>query len=151
MKSKSIILALSVLILACSMTAIAAENVDVSGHTFEVPEGYAIDNSTDEQVIFTNDDGYAIVVLFSDEIANSDDAIKTLEAKGYKFIAEETYDSSDYKVSQQNYEKDGLTVYSYNFELDDGKYCVCTLTIPSDHTAPEGDDNPITGIIKTMK
>lgn len=151
MKSKSIILALSVLILACSMTAIAAENVDVSGHTFEVPEGYAIDNSTDEQVIFTNDDGYAIVVLFSDEIANSDDAIKNLESKGYTFIAEETYNSSDYEVSQQNYKKDGLTVYSYNFELDDGKYCVCTLTIPSDHTAPEGDDNPITGIIKTIK
>lgn len=151
MKSKSIILALAVLILACSMTAIAAENVDVAGHTFEVPDGYKIDNTTDEQVIFTNDDGYAIVVLFSDEIANSDDAIKTLEAKGYKFIAEETYDSSDYKVSQQNYEKDGLTVYSYNFELDDGKYCVCTLTIPSDHTAPEGDDNPVTGIIKTIK
>lgn len=53
MKSKSIILALPVLILACSMTAIAAKNVDVSGHTFEVPEGYKIDNSTDEQVIFT--------------------------------------------------------------------------------------------------
>ena len=77
--------------------------------------------------------------------------LKIWRKKRYKFIAEETYDSSDHNVSQQNFEKDGLTVYSYNFELDDGKYCVCTLTIPSDHTAPEGDDNPVTGIIKTMK
>lgn len=151
MKSKSIIFALLVLILACSITAISAENAELSEHTFEIPDGYSILNSTDESIQLTNDKDDAIFVLFSDKIANKDDAQKDLESEGYKFLGEDAYDAVDFNVTQQNFEKDGYTVYSYVFEVSDGEYCVITLTLSSDETAPEGNDNPVTGILETLE
>lgn len=151
MKSKSIIFALLVLILACSITAISAENAELSGHNFEIPEGYAILNSTDTEIILTNDNDDSIFILFSEQIANNEDAQKELESQGYKFLGEDTYDAEDFNVTQQNFEKDGYTVYSYVFEVSNGEYCVITLTLSSDETAPEGNDNPVTGILESLE
>lgn len=51
MKIKTITISIALLILACSITAIAAEDVSVAGHTFEVPKDYNIFNTSDDQVI----------------------------------------------------------------------------------------------------
>ena len=117
MKIKTITISIALLILACSITAIAAEDVSVAGHTFEVPKDYNIFNTSDDQVILEKDDSHAIVIMFADSIDNSDDSISSLESKGYKFIGEETYDAEGFKITQQNYEKGQLTVYSYNFKV----------------------------------
>ncbi|WP_296875429.1 hypothetical protein [uncultured Methanobrevibacter sp.] len=42
MKIKTITISIALLVLACSITAIAAEDVSVSGHTFEVPKDYNV-------------------------------------------------------------------------------------------------------------
>jgi len=149
MKIKTIISVLAILILACSITAIAAEDIEYSGHTFEIPEGYTVYSSNESNLVLTQDDDHIIVVLYSDEISDSEDSIKSLESKGYKFIGEETYDAEGYEVTQQNYEKDPYTALSYSFKID-GEYCIISYTQPVDETIPEGSDNPITGILKTM-
>jgi hypothetical protein len=151
MKSKSIIIALAVLILACSVTAIAAESASVGDYTFDYPDDFKVNSTSDTQAVFEKDNTHAIVVLFSDSVASSDDAKTNLESKGYEFLGENTYDAEGYSVTQQNFEKDGLTVYSYNFQMKDGKYCVITYTIPSSEQPGENEDNPITEIIKTLK
>ena len=151
MKIKTITISIALLVLACSITAIAAEDVSVSGHTFEVPKDYNVLNTTAEQVILQKDDSHVITTLFSDKVANSKDTISSLESKGYKFLSEDTYDAEGFKISQQNFEKDGLTIYSYNFKISDGNYCIITFTMPSSETALEGDANPVTGILKTLE
>ena len=42
MKIKTITISIALLVLACSITAIAAEDVSVSVHTFEVPKDYNV-------------------------------------------------------------------------------------------------------------
>lgn len=151
MKIKTITISIALLILACSITAIAAEDVNVAGHTFEVPKDYNVFNTSDDQIILEKDDSHAIVIIFADTVANSADSISSLESKGYKFIGEETYDAEGFNITQQNFEKDDLTVYSYNFEVSDGEYCVITFTMPSSENALEGEDNPVTGILQTLE
>lgn len=56
MKSKILLTAIAILILACSITAISAEKTTYDGHSFEIPEGYKNLNSTDEQLILTNNE-----------------------------------------------------------------------------------------------
>lgn len=102
-------------------------------------------------LLLEKDDSHAIVIMFADSIDNSDDSISSLESKGYKFIGEETYDAEGFKITQQNYEKGQLTVYSYNFKVSDGEYCIITFTMPSSENALEGEDNPVTGILQTLE
>ena len=151
MKSKSIILALAVLIMACSITAIAAESASVGDYTFEIPDDYKSTDITDTQATLEKDDTHAIVVIFADSVSSSEDAKSNLESKGYPYIGQNRYDANGYSVNQQNFEKDGLTVYSYDFEMKDGKYCVITYTIPSSEQPGENEDNPVTDIIKSLK
>ncbi|MDO5831251.1 hypothetical protein [Methanobrevibacter sp.] len=151
MRNKSILMILALLILACSITAVAAESASVGDYTFEIPEGYAVNETAGNQCVLTQDDNHVIVVIIADSISNSDDVIKNLEAKGYKFIGENTYNADGYDVHQQNYEMNDLTVYSYNFELNDGKYCIITYTIPSSEQVGENEDNPITGILNSIE
>lgn len=151
MKIKTTLIALAFLILACSMTAISAEDANVAGHSFEVPNDYKVLNTTDEQGVLEKDDSHAIVIIFADQVADSEDSISSLETKGYKFLGEETYDAEGFTINQQNFERNGLTVYSYNFKVSNGDYCIITFTMPSSETALEGDANPVTGILKTLE
>ena len=152
MNFKTITFGLIVLVLACCISAVSAEDVSVDDYTFTVPEGFSVNGTYDEDmVVLTHDENHAIVVLISDDIASSSDAISYLEGEGYSFLGEETYDAVNYEVKQQNYELDGFTVLSYVFQVEDDDYCIITYTIPSDETAPEGDANPVTGILETFK
>lgn len=151
MKNKSIILALAVLIVACSITAIAAESASVGDYSFDIPKDYNAINITDTQANLEKDNTHAIVVIFADSVANDDDAKASLESQGYEFLGQRSYDANGYSVDQQNFEKSGLTVYSYNFEMKDGKYCIITYTIPSSEQPGENEDNPVTDIIKSLK
>lgn len=151
MKSKSIILAIAVLIMACSITAIAAESASVGDYTFEIPDDYKSTDITDTQATLEKDNTHAIVVIFADSVSSSEDAKSNLESKGYTYIGQNSYDANGYSINQQNFEKDGLTVYSYDFEMKDGKYSVITYTIPSSEQPGENEDNPVTDIIKSLK
>ena len=141
MKNKSIILAIAVLIMACSITAIAAESASVGDYTFEIPDDYKSTDITDTQATLEKDNTHAIVVIFADSVSSSEDAKSNLESKGYTYIGQNSYDANGYSV----------TVYSYDFEMKDGKYCVITYTIPSSEQPGENDDNPVTDIIKSLK
>ena len=151
MRIKSIFVILVMLILACSITAIAAEDANVGDYTFEIPDGYSINETDGNQCVLTKDDQHAIVVMIADSVSNSDDVIKNLESKGYELLSEDNYNADGYDVHQQNYEMDDLTVYSYDFKMNDGKYCIITYTIPSSEQAGEHEDNPITGILDSIE
>ena len=151
MKFNKIFLAILVLIVVSGIGVAVAAEASVGDHTFTIPDGYKLLNSTDDTAILQEGNTHAIVVMMSDEVKSIDDARKNLESKGYEFLGENTYDAEGYSVTQQNFEKDGLTVYSYNFQMKDGKYCVITYTIPSSEQPGENEDNPITEIIKTLK
>lgn len=150
MKFDKIFLAMLIVLVASSIgIAVAAEGT-AGSHTFTVPDGFEVTNTTDEMTVLEKDNEHAIVVMLSNEIASSEDAKKTLESKGYTFINEGTYNADGKDVQQQNFEKDGLTVLAYVFDVGSEK-CIVTYTIPSSETPPEGSDNPVTTILNTIE
>lgn len=149
MKFNKIFLALVLLIVVSSIGIACAEEASVGDHKFTIPDGYSILNTTDDTVVLTQDDDHVIVVIVPEAVKNSDDAKSYLEAKGYTFLGEETYDADGKIVQQQNYEKDGFTVMSYVIPAGEDQ-CIVTFTIPASETAPEGADNPITTILNSI-
>ncbi|WP_458404414.1 hypothetical protein [Methanobrevibacter sp.] len=151
MRKNLIIMLLAVFIISCSVTAIAAESSTIGDHTLDVPEGYKISETTDTQGTYIKDNDHVIIVMFTDTVTSNEDSQAAMEAKGYTCLGNKSYEAEGYSVNQQNFEKDNITVFTYDFEMKDGKYCVITYTIPSDEEVGENDANPITGILQTLK
>lgn len=150
MKFNRIFLAiLVVLVVSCVGAAVAAE-ASVADHTFTIPDGFHILNSTDDSTILEQDDNHAIVVMVSDEVGTVEDARQSLESKGYKFLGSDTYNADGKDVQQQNYGTDTLTIMAYVFDAGSDK-CIVTYTIPSSETPPEGADNPVTTILNSIE
>lgn len=149
MKFNKIFLAAAIMLVVLGMGIVVAEDVSIGDHEFTLPDGFKVLNSTDNMVVLTQDDDHAIAVMVPDSVKNSEDAKNYLEQQGYKFIAEETYSADGKEVQQQNYETDGYTVMAYVIPAG-ADQCVITYTIPSDETAPEGADNPVTTILNSI-
>lgn len=149
MKVNKIFLATALMLALLAMGIVVAEEVSLGDHSFEIPKGFEVLNSTDEMIVLTQDDDHVIVVMIPDAVKNSDDAKTYLEKQGYKFIAEETYTADGKEVAQQNYEKDGYKVMSYILPAGSDQ-CVVTYTIPTDEEPPEGADNPVTTILNSI-
>jgi len=150
MKISKILLAILVLlVVSCVGVAVAAE-ASIEGHTFTVPDGFKVTNSTDDATILEQDDKHAIVVMMSDDVGSVEDAKQNLESKGYTFIGSQTYNTDGKDVVQQNYGTSDLTIMAYVFDVGSEK-CIVTYTIPSSETPPEEGDNPVTTILNTIK
>lgn len=150
MKFNKIFLAAAIMLVVLGMGIVVAEDVSIGDHGFTVPDGFKVLNSTDNMVVVTQDDQHAIAVMFPDTVKNTDDAKHFLELQGYKFIGEENYTADGKEVLQQNYESNGYNVLAYIIPAGDDQ-CVVTYTLPSDETAPEGADNPVTTILDSIK
>lgn len=147
--SKKFLILIAVVFIA-SVGIAVAEDATIGGHSFTVPDGFKVLNTTDEMVVLSSDNNHAISVIVQDSVKNTDDAKTYLEGQGYKFIGEDTYNADGKDVQQQNYEKDGFTVLSYIFPADDD-YCIVAYTVPDGDTIPEGADNPVTTILNSIK
>lgn len=150
MKFNRIFLSILVLlVVSCVGVAVAAE-ASIGDHTFTIPNGFKLTNSTDDATILEQDDNHAIVIMMSDEVGSVEDAKQNLESKGYTFLGSQTYNADGKDIVQQNYGTSDLTIMAYVFDVGSEK-CIVTYTIPSSETPPEGSDNPVTTILNTIE
>jgi len=150
MKFNRIFLSILVLlVVSCVGVAVAAE-ASIGDHTFTIPDGFKLTNSTDDATILEQDDNHAIVIMMSDEVGSVEDAKQNLESKGYTFLGSQTYNADGKDIVQQNYGTSDLTIMAYVFDVGSEK-CIVTYTIPSSETPPEGSDNPVTTILNTIE
>ena len=150
MKFNRIFLSILVLlVVSCVGVAVAAE-ASIGDHTFTIPDGFKLTNSTDDATILEQDDNHAIVIMMSDEVGSVEDAKQNLESKGYTFLGSQTYNADGKDIVQQNYGTSDLTIMAYVFDVGSEK-CIVTYTIPSSETPPEEGDNPVTTILNTIK
>ncbi len=150
MKFNRIFLSILVLlVVSCVGVAVAAE-ASIGDHTFTIPDGFKLTNSTDDATILEQDDNHAIVIMMSDEVGSVEDAKQNLESKGYTFLGSQTYNADGKDIVQQNYGTSDLTIMAYVFDVGSEK-CIVTYTIPSSETPLEGSDNPVTTILNTIE
>ena len=153
MRFKYLFLSLMLLILAGSISAIAAEEDygSLGDYTFDIPDSYEIVNKTDNLLSMQEDTDHAIVMSLPDEVKSSDEFKADLEKQGYEFGDEDTYTSGNFEISQYNYNKD--TYQGFLYICDDGNDSpiLITYVIPADEDAPDPDDNPITEIINSLE
>ncbi|WP_407410443.1 hypothetical protein [Methanobrevibacter sp.] len=150
MKFSKIFLAILVVIAVSGIGIAAAAEANVGDHTFTIPDGFKLINSTGDTAILQQGDEQAIVVMMSDEVNSVDDAKKNLEAKGYEFIGSEKYNADGKDVEQQNYGTDKWSIMAYVFDVGSEK-CIVTYTIPANETPAEGSDNPVTTILNSIE
>ena len=117
MRFKYLFLSLMLLILACSITAIAAADdyESLGDYTFDIPDGYSVVNKTDEMVMMQSDEDHAVVVYKLDAVSDFDLVKSLLEDAGCEFSDEETFQAGSFDVSQ----------YSYNYTEIQGTLYVC--------------------------
>ena len=153
MKYKYLFLSFMLLILACSVVAISADEDygSIGDYTFDIPDGYQIVNKTDNMLSMQEDTNHAIVISLPDVIKDSDDFKAQLEKQGYEFGDEDNYTVGNFNINQYNYNKD--TYQGSLYICDDGNDSpiLITLVVPADEDAPSSDDNPVTQIINSLE
>ena len=150
--SNVLLILLSVFILAFSLSAIAAEDVSVAGHSFDIPDGYSVNDTLDTSVklVNGNNSNYTIFIAQVDE-SDSNLTIASREVSGFKFLAEENYTSqSDVEINQQNYVKNDTYFSYYSFDSNNESFVVI-YSFPADGDFLEGQDNPVNTIIETFQ
>ena len=93
MKFKYLFLGFMLLILAGSMTAIAAADdyESLGDYTFDIPDGYQVTDKTDEMVTMQVDEDHPIIVYKLDSVADVDSFISLLETTGCKLVSEDAF------------------------------------------------------------
>ncbi|MEE0936185.1 MAG: hypothetical protein U0L42_11025 [Methanobrevibacter sp.] len=150
MKFNKIFLAILVLIVVSGIGVTVAAEANVGDHTFTIPDGFKLMNSTDDTAILQQGDEQAIVVMMSDKVKSVDDSKKNLESQGYEFLGSQKYNADGKDVEQQNYGTDKWTIMAYVFDVGSEK-CIVTYTIPANETPAEGSDNPVTTILNSIE
>lgn len=151
MKYKGILLALVLLILACSMQSAFAEDVTVDNHTFTMPDNYVVmEQSNDKISIGDHDNTNSIVIAFN--IKQTPDQVKkSLEDSGEKFIDSKTVKVNGYDVTQMSFEDDN-GYYHYIYICKKGDETIGINLLSEKKCTDIGDNaNPATGILSSLK
>ena len=101
MRFKYLFLGFMLLILAGSMTAIAAADdyESLGDYTFDIPDGYQVTDKTDEMVTMQVDEDHPIIVYKLDSVADVDSFISLLETTGCKLVSEDAFQAGSFNVT----------------------------------------------------
>lgn len=153
MKFKYLFLGFMLLILAGSMTAIAAADdyESLGDYTFDIPDGYQVTDKTDEMVTMQVDEDHPIIVYKLDSVADVDSFISLLETTGCKLVSEDAFQAGSFDV----------TPYSYTYLENQGFFYVCNdgkgtpILVASSSPNTEDpltvDDNPAKLIVDSLE
>jgi hypothetical protein len=152
MKPKYLFIILITLILATSVTAVAAgESASINGCKFEIPDVFEIYNQSSDVIVINNDDLDVISIYAPSQSFTADELKEELIKQGYTFKAEDTseYENSGIELTTQNFEYENMFIITYIFTVDD--QLVQITFIPHDkNNIPEYEDNPVTDIIYSI-
>lgn len=146
------------LILAFSITAIAASEASVGDVKFETPGEYEVCDE-DSGIVLLGKEEYdageeilpPIGVINKEDIKSSDDASEYMSSEfGYIFESENKTSFDGHDVVVQTYEKDPMGNPMYAFVVDLDGECVVIFGAVHEHDLNLAD-NPVAEIIKTLE
>ena len=153
MNYKYLFASLMLLILACSITAIAAADdyASLGDYTFDIPSGYEVLSDTNNMITMQADQDHAIVMTLPDSVKEPDEFKAQLEKQGYKFGDEDNYTVGNFDLNQYNYDYQDYQGFLYICDDGNDSPILITLVIPADEDVPSEDDNPVTQIISSLE
>ena len=152
MRFKNIFLSVMILILAGSMTAIAAADdyESLGDYTFDIPDGYQVTDKTDEMVTMQVDEDHPIIVYKLDSVADVDSFMSLLENTGCKLVSEDAFHGS-FNVTPYGYTY--LDAQGFFYICDDGKGTPILVASsgPSTEDPLTVDDNPARIVVDSLE
>ena len=146
MRFKYLFLGLMLLIVAGSMTAIAAADdyESLGDYTFDIPDGYQVTDKTDEMVTMQVDEDHPIIVYV-------DSFISLLETTGCKLVSEDAFQAGSFNVTPYGYTY--LDAQGFFYICDDGKGTPILVASsgPSTEDPLTVDDNPARLVVDSLE
>lgn len=153
MKFKYLFLGFMLLILAGSMTAIAAADdyESLGDYTFDIPDGYQVIDKTDEMVTMQVDEDHPIIVYKLDSVADIDTFMSLLESTGCELVSEDAFQAGSFNVTPYGYTY--LDAQGFFYICDDGKGTPILVASsgPSTEDPLTVDDNPARIVVDSLE
>lgn len=139
-----------ILIFLLGVSFVCATEFDLLGCSFEVPEGYYINSTSDTSVTLlrNNSSDYRIFV-FADSAQDNKSDIFSRQSAGFIFISEDNFTSENgINITQQVYSKNESYYSYYSFKMNETSYVI-------GYAFPVDDDlensNPVESLINSIK
>ncbi len=156
MKLKYLFLSLVILILTCSIAAIAANEAVIDDYKFTVPDNYTIVNSTEHFVSLELDKDHTIKMSCLDEAKSPEQFKADLESDGYKIDGDESnFTAGIFDVRQNEISKDKIKGYLYICEdttdEDGDDEVFVTFTCKGDHEDFKADNQTVADLLDSIQ
>ena len=153
MRFKYLFVGLMLLILATSITAIAADDdyESLGDYTFDIPDGYKLVDKTNEMITFQADENHSVIVYKLDN-ANDFDSLKSLaEELGAKFGDNQTFQSGNFNVTQSNFTFKDIKGLAYVCDDGSGGNIFVAYGLPTSDDDPSPEDNPAKVVLDSLE
>ena len=153
MRFKYLFVGLMLLILATSITAIAAADdyESLGDYTFDIPDGYKLVDKTNEMITFQADENHSVIVYKLDN-ANDFDSLKSLaEELGAKFGDNQTFQSGNFNVTQSNFTFKDIKGLAYVCDDGSGGNIFVAYGLPTSEDDPSPEDNPAKVVLDSLE
>lgn len=153
MRFKYLFVGLMLLILATSITAIAADDdyESLGDYTFDIPDGYKLVDKTNEMITFQADENHSVIVYKLDN-ANDFDSLKSLaEELGAKFGDNQTFQSGKFNVTQSNFTFKDIKGLAYVCDDGSGGNIFVAYGLPTSEDDPSPEDNPAKVVLDSLE
>ena len=153
MRFKYLFLGLMLLILAGSMTAIAAADdyASLGDYTFDIPDGYQVADKADNMLTMQADDNHSVIVYALEDAGDLDIFKSLLDSQGCEFADEQTFRSRSFDVNQSTFTY--MDIQGYLYICDDGKGTPVLVAnaVPTSEELPAPDDNPGRQVVDSLE
>jgi hypothetical protein len=153
MRFKYLFVGLMLLILATSITAIAAADdyESLGDYTFDIPDGYKLVDKNNEMITFQADENHSVIVYKLDN-ANDFDSLKSLaEELGAKFGDNQTFQSGNFNVTQSNFTFKDIKGLAYVCDDGSGGNIFVAYGLPTSEDDPSPEDNPAKVVLDSLE
>ena len=150
MRFKYLFVGLMLLILATSITAIAAADdyESLGDYTFDIPDGY---DKTNETLTMQAEENHTVVVYKLDEISDFEGIKSIVEELGAKFGDNQTFQSGNFNVTQTNFTSDDIQGLAYVCDDGSGGGLLVVDSLPAGEDAPSPEDNPGRQVVDSLE
>ena len=101
MKFKYLFLSLMLLIIVGSIAAISAEEATIGNYNFTMPDGFEIENQSDDSVILKSSDNHTISLTIPKQYTDSNEEIETImDSQNYVLREENSFPCGDFDLFQ---------------------------------------------------
>ena len=153
MRFKYLFVGLMLLILATSITAIAAADdyESLGDYTFDIPDGFKILDKTNETLTMQAEENHTVVVYKLDEISDFEGIKSIVEELGAKFGDDQTFQSGNFNVTQSNFTSDDIQGWAYVCDDGSGSGILVVDSLPAGDDAPSPEDNPARQVVDSLE